>query len=77
MYSYIKDNDKGGKTAKEIKKNVIREDIEHENYKNVLFNNKEFIINRKLSEATVINLEAIGAQQSVIILLQEKKIYIE
>ena len=59
MYSYIKDTDKGGKTAKEIKKNVIRKDIEHENYKNVLFNNKEFIINRKLSEATVINLEAI------------------
>ena len=77
MYSYIKDTDKGGKTAKEIKKNVIRKDIEHENYKNVLFNNKEFIINRKLSEATVINLEAIWAQQSVIILLQEQKVYIE
>ena len=40
MYSYIKDNEKGGKTAKEIKKNVARKDIKHEDYKNVLFNNK-------------------------------------
>ena len=38
MYSYIKDNDKGGgKTAKGIKKNVIIKDIQHENYKDVLF----------------------------------------
>ena len=33
MYSYIKDNDKGGKTTKGIKKNVIRKDIKHANYK--------------------------------------------
>ena len=38
MYSYIKDNQKGGKTAKGIKKNVIKKDITHENYKNTLFN---------------------------------------
>ena len=41
MYSYAKDNDKGGKTAKGIKKNVIKNDIKHEDYKNVLFNNKQ------------------------------------
>ena len=41
MYSYVKDNDKGGKTAKGIKKNVIKKDIKHEDYKNVLFNNKQ------------------------------------
>ena len=41
MYSYIKDNNKGGKTAKGIKKNVIKEDITHEDYKDTLFNNKE------------------------------------
>ena len=40
MYSYIKDNEKGGKTAKGIKKNVIKKNIKHENYKDVLFNNK-------------------------------------
>ena len=31
----------GGKTAKGIKKNVIKKDIKHEDYKNVLFNNKQ------------------------------------
>ena len=41
MYSYIKDNNKGGKTAKGIKKNVIKEDIKHEDYKDTLSNNKE------------------------------------
>ena len=41
MYSYEKDNKKGGKTAKGIKKNVIKKDITHENYKNVLFNNNQ------------------------------------
>ena len=41
MYSYIKDNDTGGKTAKGIKKNVIKKNIHHEDYKNVLFNNKQ------------------------------------
>ena len=41
MYSYIKDNQKGGKTAKGIKKSVIKEDITHENYKDTLFNKKQ------------------------------------
>ena len=41
MYSYMKDNQKGGKTAKGIKKNVIKKNITHENYKNVLFNNEQ------------------------------------
>ena len=41
MYSYIKDNDQVGKTAKGIKKNVIKKDITHENYKETLFNNKQ------------------------------------
>ena len=41
MYSYTKDNQKGGKTAKGIKKNLIKKDIQHENYKETLFNNKQ------------------------------------
>ena len=41
MYSYIKDNDQGGKTAKGIKKNIIRTDIKHANYKDVLMTNKQ------------------------------------
>lgn len=41
MYSYMKDNQKGGKTAKGIKKNIIKKDITHENYKQTLFENKQ------------------------------------
>ena len=41
MYSYIKDDNKGGKTAKGIKKNIIKNNITHENYKNTLFNNDQ------------------------------------
>ena len=41
MYSYIKDNQKEGKTAKGIKKNIISNDIKHKDYKNVLFENKQ------------------------------------
>ena len=41
MYSYIKDNYERGKTAKGIKKNIIKEVIQHENYKETLFNNKQ------------------------------------
>ena len=41
MYSYVKDNQKVGKTAKGIKKNIIKNNIKHEDYKNVLNNNKQ------------------------------------
>ena len=41
MYSYVKDNEKGGKTAKGIKKNVINNDMRHGDYKNTLINNKQ------------------------------------
>ena len=41
MYSYVKDNEKGGRTAKGIKKNVIKNNIKHEDYKNTLINNEQ------------------------------------
>ena len=41
MYGYIKSDEKGGKTAKGIKKNVIKNKIKHEDYKNVLLNNEQ------------------------------------
>ena len=41
MYSYVKDNEKGGKTAKGIKKNVIKNNIKHEDYKNTLINKEQ------------------------------------
>lgn len=44
MYSYMKDNDEGAKTATGIKKGVIKEDINHENYRHVLFNKQIYHI---------------------------------
>ena len=41
MYSYIKDNQKEARTAKGIKKVVIKNNIKHADYKEVLFNNKQ------------------------------------
>ena len=41
MYSYVKDNEKGGRNAKGIKKNVIKNNIKHEDYKNTLINNEQ------------------------------------
>ena len=34
-------NEKDGKTAKGIKKNVIKNNIKHEDYKNMLLNNEQ------------------------------------
>ena len=41
MYSYIKDNEKGEKTAKGIKKNIIKNNIKHEDYKRTLINEEQ------------------------------------
>ena len=41
MYSYQKDNDKQDRTAKGIKKNVIKKDLTHESYKQTLLENKQ------------------------------------
>ena len=41
MYSYIKNDEKGGKTTKGVKKNVIQNNIKHEDYRNVLLNNEQ------------------------------------
>ena len=41
MYSYMKDNKQGSRTAKGIKKNVIKQQLRHDNYKDVLFNKKQ------------------------------------
>ena len=41
VYSYIKENGSGGKTAKGIKKAVIKSVIKHENYTETLFGHKQ------------------------------------
>ena len=55
MYSYLQDTDECAKTAKGIKKNVIKKDIKHENYKDVLFNNKQVYHKMKQYEVKEIN----------------------
>ena len=56
MYSYIKNDEKGRKTAKGIKKNVIKNDLKHEDYKNVLLNNKQ--LHHKMKTITKYHLAA-------------------
>ena len=41
MYSYIKDDEQESRTAKGIKKNVIKQKIQHKNYKDILFKQKQ------------------------------------
>ena len=41
MYSYVKEIEKDGRTAKGIIKNVIKNNIKHEDYKNTLINNEQ------------------------------------
>ena len=47
MYSYLKDTDECRKTAKKNKENLLKKDIKHENYKDVIFNNKQVYHKRK------------------------------
>ena len=39
--SITDDDEKSGQTAKGIKKNVIKQELQHDNYEDVLFNNKK------------------------------------
>ena len=41
MYSYMKENQKENRTAKGTKKNIINNELKHENYKETLFENKQ------------------------------------
>ena len=58
MYSYVKDNEKGGRTAKGIKKNVIKNNIKQEDYKNMLMNNEQMHHKMKTIRCQDINLGA-------------------
>ena len=41
MYSCITDDEEGSHTAKGIKKNVIKQELQHDNYEDTLFNKKQ------------------------------------
>ena len=55
MYSYLKDTDECCKTAKDMKKNVIKRDIKHKNYKDILFNSKQVYHKLETIRAITIN----------------------
>ena len=57
IYSYFKTDEKGRKTAKGIKKNVIKNDLKHEDYKIVLVNNKQLHQKMKTIRSQNISLE--------------------
>ena len=60
MYSYIKDNNSGEKTAKGIKKNIIRKNIKHQDYKQTLFDNKQMYHTMKTIRS---NLHQLGSYE--------------
>jgi len=66
MYSYIKDNQKGGKTAKGIKKNIIKKDITHENYKETLFNNKQMFHKMKTIRSDKVSLSCFDDKRYIL-----------
>ena len=69
MYSYMKDNDKGSKTAKGIKKAVIKKDIDHSNYKETLFVKQQLHHKMKTIRNNCHELKSYENQYSVIVML--------
>ena len=51
MYSYLQDSNECGKTAEGTKNNVIKKDIKYENYKDILFNNKQVYHEMKTTQS--------------------------
>lgn len=51
MYSYLMDDGKNNKTCKGVKKDVIKSNITHENYRDVLFNNKHMMHKMKTTRS--------------------------
>ena len=58
IYSYIKDNEKGNKTGKGVKKNVIKKDIKNEHYKDTLFEKKQLHHKMKTTKSNLYKLSS-------------------
>ena len=52
LYSYIKGDAGGGRTAKGVKKSVVKKVIRHENYREVLFNSQQLHYNMRAIRST-------------------------
>ena len=55
MYSNLKGDNCNSKTAKGIKKNIIKQELSHQNYKNTLFSKSQMLHTMK-SNRSELNL---------------------
>lgn len=53
LYSYLMDDGKNNKTCKGVRKYVIKKNITHENYKDVLFNKNTNITHNECNQKRV------------------------
>ena len=72
MYSYIKSDEKGGKTAKGVKNNVIKNNIKHEDYKSVLLNNEQLHHKMKTIRSQKHQLESYEINEVSLICFDDK-----
>ena len=71
VYSYIKDKNENNKTAKGLKKIVIKNEIKHyKDYKNTLFNNKQMYHTMKTIPSEHHQLGSYKSKQSVFAMLR-------
>ena len=77
MYSYIKDNEKGGKTAKGVKKNVIKKDITHKHYKDTLFKKKQMHHKMKTIRSNLHELSSYDINKTSLSRFDDKRYILE
>ena len=75
MYSYQKDNNENKKTAKGIKKIVIKKNIKHEDYKQTLVNNRQMYHTDKCTihenhQKQKSSTRKLGVKQTVVVMLR-------
>ena len=58
IYSYTKDDVGGGRTAKGVKKSVVKRVIRHENYREVLFNSQQLHHNMRAMRSVIHQLHS-------------------
>ena len=75
MYSCVKDNKQTARTAKGIKKQVIRKNIKHDHYKDVLFNNKQIMHTMKTIRSEKHQLGSFKLNKISLSCFDDKKIH--
>ena len=73
MYSYVKDDGANNKTAKGIAKSIIKQVIKHEDYKNILFNNKQMYHNMKTIRSDLHQLKSFSLNKASLSCFDDKR----